>query len=158
MSCYHGRQRSRCKDCGGKGMCPHNRLLADCVDCGGSSVCHHNRHRTMCKECNPRNIYNKYARSAKKRGLVFLLTFDEYTRLSKSPCRYCGSSAETNGIDRVNNNLGYTSENSAACCTLCNFMKRTLTEKQFLSHAEKIAKHQEACKTAIPTATVTPTR
>ena len=33
-----GRQRSRCKDCGGSGICEHGRQRSRCKDCGGGSV------------------------------------------------------------------------------------------------------------------------
>jgi len=35
------------------------------------------------------------------------------------------------GIDRKDNNLGYTPENSLPCCTLCNMMKRTYSYDNF---------------------------
>jgi hypothetical protein len=49
--CEHGRQRSRCKDCGGSGFCEHNRIRSKCKDCGGSGICDHNRERSKCKDC-----------------------------------------------------------------------------------------------------------
>ena len=33
--CPHGRQRSKCKDCEGKGICEHGRRRSLCKDCGG---------------------------------------------------------------------------------------------------------------------------
>ena len=49
--CEHGRQRSRCKDCGGSGICEHGRERRGCKDCGGGSICEHGRRRTQCKDC-----------------------------------------------------------------------------------------------------------
>ena len=49
--CEHGRQKSRCKECGGSGICEHNRIRITCKDCGGSSICEHNRMRNTCKNC-----------------------------------------------------------------------------------------------------------
>ena len=34
-TCAHGRQRSRCKDCGGRSICEHGRLRYRCKECGG---------------------------------------------------------------------------------------------------------------------------
>jgi hypothetical protein len=31
--CGHGRERTRCKDCGGSGLCPHGRRKNQCKDC-----------------------------------------------------------------------------------------------------------------------------
>ena len=50
--CEHGRERRRCKDCGGSGLCEHGRERTVCKDCGGSSsLCEHGRQRSTCKEC-----------------------------------------------------------------------------------------------------------
>ena len=49
--CEHRRRPSRCKDCGGSGICDHGRRRSQCKDCGGSSICEHGRRRSRCKEC-----------------------------------------------------------------------------------------------------------
>jgi hypothetical protein len=49
--CEHGRQRSRCKECGGAGLCEHGRVRSECKECGGASVCEHGKRRRECKEC-----------------------------------------------------------------------------------------------------------
>ena len=54
--CEHGRQRSRCKDCGGSGICPHGRQRRQCKDCKGASICQHNRQRNQCKDCGGSSI------------------------------------------------------------------------------------------------------
>ena len=36
--CEHGRQRSKCKDCGGSGICEHGRVRSQCKDCGGGGT------------------------------------------------------------------------------------------------------------------------
>lgn len=77
---------------------------------------------------------------AKSRNLEFLLTLDQYSFLVKQPCYYCQKpiSPYGGGLDRVDNNAGYTLINSVACCKLCNVMKRDLTQKDFYSHTQKI--------------------
>ena len=49
--CEHGRERSRCKDCGGSGICEHGRRRSQCKECGGSGICEHGRERYSCKDC-----------------------------------------------------------------------------------------------------------
>ena len=49
--CQHGRQRHRCKECGGAGICQHGRRRTRCKECGGASICQHGRQRSYCKEC-----------------------------------------------------------------------------------------------------------
>ena len=51
VRCKHGRERSRCKDCGGSSFCEHGRQRNRCKDCGGSSICEHGRRRSQCKDC-----------------------------------------------------------------------------------------------------------
>ena len=36
LRCEHGRQKSRCKECGGSGICVHGREKRRCKDCGVS--------------------------------------------------------------------------------------------------------------------------
>ena len=55
-ACPHGRQRSRCKECGGSAICEHGRERSECKECGGSSICEHGRVRCVCKECGGGSI------------------------------------------------------------------------------------------------------
>ena len=50
-ACPHGRERYRCKECGGKEICEHGRVRSYCKECGGGSICEHGRERYRCKEC-----------------------------------------------------------------------------------------------------------
>ena len=54
--CVHGRQKSKCKECGGSGICPHRRQKQVCTECGGSAICPHSKQKYMCKECGGRGI------------------------------------------------------------------------------------------------------
>jgi len=54
--CEHGRRRSRCKECGGSSVCEHGRLRYNCKECGGSGICEHGRERRQCKECGGSQI------------------------------------------------------------------------------------------------------
>jgi hypothetical protein len=78
---------------------------------------------------------------AEVRGFSWELTFEDFMKFWQKPCSYCGDNIETIGIDRVNNKIGYTKENSISCCHLCNLMKRTLTIEDFLKQCNKICKN-----------------
>jgi len=54
--CSHGREKNRCKECGGGSICEHNRQRSTCKECGGGSICEHNRIRSRCKDCNGSQI------------------------------------------------------------------------------------------------------
>ena len=50
-ACPHGRQRARCKECGGSQICEHGRVRTVCKECVGSVICEHRRRRDRCNEC-----------------------------------------------------------------------------------------------------------
>lgn len=87
-----------------------------------------------------KSYYRTYKGGAVRRGHEFLLPFEQFVQHFKSNCHYCGK-PEAMGIDRVDNSLGYTQENSVPCCHFCNRMKWTHKENFFLDHILKIAKH-----------------
>lgn len=79
-----------------------------------------------------------YARRARSKGLQFDLTAEQFKTLLYSDCHYCGLPAamgaqtgmrdmhgksRSNGIDRVDNLLGYTAGNAVPCCISCNNLK-----------------------------------
>jgi len=83
-------------------------------------------------------VRKEYRLNARARGLCWELTEDDFDRLTSQPCFYCGllpsmtrvsKSGGTftyNGIDRMDNSLGYTPENTVSCCTTCNIAKRSM--------------------------------
>lgn len=103
---------------------------------------------------------NGYVQKARGRGLSFLLTLEQFTILIFQDCFYCGSKPsnrynvfiskagkyrngikswmdagwiEVNGVDRVDNNIGYEISNVVTCCKTCNFAKRNLSQSEFYS-------------------------
>lgn len=75
--------------------------------------------------------------SAKTRKIDFLLTDAEAINIMDNPCLYCGELIPV-GIDRVDSSVGYTKENSVACCSMCNYMKKDFSQKDFISQCIKI--------------------
>lgn len=88
--------------------------------------------------------YKKYEIGAKKRGLSFELSLDEFDEITKMPCEYCGGYSDElngikfNGVDRIVSSEGYTSKNSVPCCEMCNRMKLDYDLEDFLEHVKKI--------------------
>lgn len=76
--------------------------------------------------------------NAPRRGYEFCLSFKQFKEIVLQPCIYCGETENRRGIDRVDNAIGYTKENSASCCKICNYMKKTLSVQDFLAHIKKI--------------------
>ena len=81
--------------------------------------------------------YKGYLNRANRKGLVFTLTVDQFQLLSSGTCIYCGEPAT--GIDRHDNSVCYTIENSRPCCGNCNWMKGTQTHEQFINRCKTIA-------------------
>jgi len=71
-------------------------------------------------------IYMNYRHRAIRKQLEFSLTKEEFNTLNLQDCYICGkqsTSKHINGVDRYDNNLGYTFDNCKPCCGECNFMK-----------------------------------
>ena len=88
--CEHLRVRTRCKDCGGGSICEHNRLRSTCKECGGGSICEHNKARSTCKECGGGSIceHNRTRSRCKDCGGGSIC---EHNR-TRSTCKECGGS------------------------------------------------------------------
>lgn len=94
--------------------------------------------------------------AAKNRGYIFELSKAQVKKLHESPCFYCGilpsntrrekGIKETyvySGIDRIENNKGYTIKNCVPCCIDCNKAKGTKELSEFLNWARRIVTHNE---------------
>lgn len=78
------------------------------------------------RSCNRRFTEAKH--TAKKRDIVWLLTLQEYEQLISLPCYYCDNQLgepvkRSIGLDRLNSNKGYQTDNVVSCCYVCNTIK-----------------------------------
>jgi hypothetical protein len=95
---------------------------------------------------NPSSYNNYKYRATKILDKQFDLTKDEYELLIFEKCYLCGKKCtlrHRNGIDRVNNNLGYILSNCKSCCAECNYMKNNYDYDEFINQLELI---YECCK------------
>jgi hypothetical protein len=92
------------------------------------------------KETARRNeLYGSYVLNAKKRKLDFALSRQEAELMFVSTCHYCGKlPSPNNGIDRMDNSIGYFPTNCVACCGLCNRIKNVLGYEEFFAHLKSI--------------------
>lgn len=106
-----------------------------------------------------RAIIASYKAKAKQRNLVFDLDDNLFKEMIEKNCYYCGQAPYSkfkrkwknktyyyNGVDRVDNNIGYTMNNVVTCCKICNYMKRTLSKCEFIEHITKIFNNKENLK------------
>lgn len=90
-----------------------------------------------------------YVSNARKKEIEFLLSEVEFSNLIKMPCHYCGTNPDpVAGVDRVDNEFGYTQENCVPCCKDCNFAKNKLTKSDFLAMVKRI--YENLCLENIP--------
>ena len=101
-----------------------------------------------------RKLLYGYKRDAKRRDLCFQLTQDQFATITTQRCHYCGAyplqcAGEPNhngfylynGIDRINNDEGYTTDNVVPCCKVCNRMKTDMSRNLFLQKVTIITRY-----------------
>lgn len=124
-------------------------------------------HRKPAGHAGLTSVLIGYKKNAESRGYSFNLSREHFTTISQMNCFYCGTepankcapyassykksllgqeakehaSFTYNGIDRRNNNLGYSLDNCVACCKICNFAKNTMSENEFISWINKVYTH-----------------
>ncbi len=86
---------------------------------------------------------------ARAKGRSFTLSFRAFKTLVLGDCSYCGLPASQatkglNGIDRVDNSLGYSIKNCVPCCKTCNHAKATMAHSDFIAWIERLLKHHGA--------------
>lgn len=94
-------------------------------------------------------LIKSYTQGALRRKLSFLLSQEEFELIILKTCYYCGVSPSLrkingcdlvcNGIDRVDNSLGYFKENCVPACKICNVMKSSKNSDEFINHCLSIA-------------------
>ena len=90
--CEHGRERSRCIECGGSGLCEHGRERRRCKECGGSGLCKHGRQRSRCKDCGGSSGRCAHGRQASRCTDCGGSGFCEHGR-QRYYCKECGGSS-----------------------------------------------------------------
>ncbi len=144
-------------DCGGTAYRAAPKLLAsNCPSCAACKEAHNKgKPRKEAGESGLNTLYCSYRKGAQARNYVFELTKEDVRSITTQPCFYCGAAPSrvtygstgftkdhggflSNGIDRVDNNIGYTKDNSVPCCHVCNYMKGVQSLPDFVAHCRKI--------------------
>lgn len=117
-------------------------------------------------------LYDNYSYNAIKRGHEWSLTVEYFKYLTSKPCHYCGNkpaqvkklkgSDESyyvyNGIDRLDNEAGYKTDNVVPCCGRCNMAKGKSSLIEFISWIESIKKGKPEGSPALYVENFTPTK
>ena len=97
------------------------------------------------------SIFRNYKRGARIRNLSFELTKEQFKEITRQNCKYCGSEPKQsyyqgggngeyiyNGVDRIDNSIGYIINNVVPCCKDCNIGKGTKTKEEFLEWINRV--------------------
>ena len=120
--------------------------------CNGKSSCEIcGRERTRQATTKPgfgalwSRVMRQYRRNSLKRGQEFSLSDEEMRELFGGNCFYCNMPPRPdvyglvrNGIDRKDDNKGYTRDNVVSCCSICNIMKAAHSVESFLAQVKRI--------------------
>lgn len=141
-----------CEVCGKRGVARRNRGVSTkycSIKCFGKAQ----RHAPG--EVARNAVLGHYRSSARARNLDWGLSPTEAMDVFTSECHYCGIGPSNvqvgrsvndgsflyNGIDRVNNLLGYIPSNVVPCCKICNYAKFTMSISEFEAWILRAAKH-----------------
>lgn len=106
----------------------------------------------MSKSKALKRLYSQKKAEAKRRDKTFNIDFDFFCELSLKPCYYCGVSGSSklnyngfdlhyNGLDRIDNSKGYTSQNIRTCCKFCNALRGRIPAKVWDSFINSVIKN-----------------
>ncbi len=106
-------------------------------------------------EANFNVLFGAYRHNAAKKKREFGLLKEDFKKIVTSNCYYCGDPPKRvisqlrtfgefiyNGIDRVDNRIGYILNNCVPCCTTCNKAKLTMSKEEFLLWIKRVYDYQ----------------
>ena len=146
-----GKRSWLCKcDCGDSITLPVSAFTDDRMTCG----CGKSRRMARNEKTARNRVWTGYRVGARRRGLSWDLTNEDFDKLTSMNCFYCGSPPGNlrkpggkyeggdfayNGIDRVDSGLGYSLENVVACCRICNRAKMDMSFDEFIAYLDRIS-------------------
>lgn len=105
---------------------------------------------------NMRKIIRSYKNGAKRRGVDYELTEEQFKEITQKNCCYCGAKPSNsvnghgnngiyiyNGVDRIDSGKGYIMNNVVPCCRICNHAKNNLTLQEFQDWIKRIIKNNQ---------------
>jgi len=125
---------------------------------------HRLTHEDWLKTVNPVKVNGAlsiYKNNARRSGRTWDISDDLFNRITRTLCHYCGLPPSNvirfktpyegayyyGGIDRVNNDLGYSEKNILPCCSDCNRAKSNRSYSEFKNWVETIVCYQTKIQT-----------
>lgn len=99
------------------------------------------------------NYWSTFSNLAHRRGLELSLSRKAVYDFTQMPCHYCGAVPSNrvrykknkwfvyNGLDRIDNSIGYEIGNVVPCCWKCNVAKGAGTVDEFREWVKRISAH-----------------
>jgi len=104
--------------------------------------------------------YSRIKKDARTADRVFEIKLDEFRYLCQQNCYYCDSPPSNlityrgqnsftfryfmySGLDRLNNEIGYTRQNVVPCCIICNRAKNSMPFKDFIDWLNKLTDYRQ---------------
>lgn len=81
------------------------------------------------RDLEPLRRFKKSIKVAKRRNLIWDISFCEFEKLCPLPCYYCNNKLQDRikstyaALDRKDNSQGYNIENVLPCCATCNYLR-----------------------------------
>lgn len=110
-----------------------------------------------------RYVFKRVKWDAKKAGRSFNLSFEWFKEIIHQPCHYCNrkdtnkvnvaskipgefllTDFRYNGIDRVDNAVGYEEDNCIPCCVVCNRAKNSMPYDEFMEYIRSLVNYQSS--------------
>lgn len=137
-------------DCGNTTLVRTTHLTHNLTKSCGCLRAEQKRTKDKIEESAIKKVIREYKVNARKRNLEWCLSYPQVREIVTKKCYYCGAENSSqkygffhNGIDRVDNDLGYTPENVVPCCKVCNYAKNNMSQNDFFSWVLRVAEQHE---------------
>ena len=107
-----------------------------------------------------KSAYQRIRKDATSGGRVFEISLEDFRHLCQQNCYYCGSQPSNlityrgknaftfryfmySGLDRLNNEIGYTRQNVVPCCIICNRAKNSMPFKDFIDWLNRLTDYRQ---------------
>ena len=141
-------------DCGNQTTTTHSNLVSgSCKSCGCLVQETRGKERLPIKDVVFRAVLWSYKRNAKSRNYEWNLEDKDFYQMIFTNCYYCKSEPSNsfrwrykyeeiiypvNGVDRIDNTIGYIKNNCVPCCRTCNSAKGELSLIEFKDWSTKL--------------------
>ncbi len=134
-----------------KDLAQHSLISGKTLSCG----CMQKEKLTLPRnQASINRVIRNYITSSTKKNLEFKLTREEIVTLISRNCYYCNCVPNQstdrkgkyckngvllyNGIDRIDNKIGYVIENCVTCCIMCNQAKSSYSQSYFIDWIKRV--------------------